>query len=398
MNSNKKKILFISGRFPYPLHKGDQLMLFNNIKLISQKYSVTLITFYDSESELDGLHKVERYCEKIILVRRIAILSYINIFLSIFRLEPLQVSYYRSGLFKKKLDALLDVDKYDVVHVYMLRMAHYVRNISTCKVISLIDSMHLNMSRRATNETGFKKIVFKYEALLLKTYEAKCLEWFDNGIVVSEIDKRHINHPSVRVIPVGVDAQKSGNYNESKTILFSGNMGYFPNQNAVNWFVNNCLKMIIEKVPDVHFIVVGRNPPKSLIKLSDNINIFVKGFVNSMQDEMQNASISVAPMQSGSGMQIKVLESMAAGLPMVATKLGVGDIGARDGRDILIADTPNEFVSKCLLLLLNKDQRVAIGNSAIDYVNKNYSWRVVKEQYLDLYDESISSYKRQRIL
>lgn len=398
MNSNSKKILFVSGRFPYPLYKGDQLLLFNNIKSASQKYKVTLITFYDRESELDNLNKVKRYCEKIVLVKRTLALSYLNVFLSMFRMEPMQVSYYRSSLFKKKLNTLLDADTFDVIHVYMLRMAHYVRNIPTCKLISLIDSMHLNISRRAIHEIGFKKIVFKYEALLLKSYEAKCLEWFDNAVVVSEIDKKHINNSEVRVIPVGVNVKKIGSFKKVKTIIFSGNMGYFPNQDAVFWFIENCLKMIIEEMPDVHFIVVGKNPPKSLIRLNDNKNIFVKGFVNSMHHEMQNATISVAPMQSGSGMQIKVLESMAAGLPMVATTLGVGDIGAIDGRDILIAETPEEFASRCLLLLSNKKQRDAIGGSAINYIEKNYSWKVVNSQYHDLYGKSISNCKKKKAL
>ena len=143
-SSDEKKVLFVSGRFPFPLHKGDQLVLFNNIRLVSQKYKVTLITFYDNESELENLHKIKKYCEKVVLIKRFAIFSYINIIFSIFRLEPMQVSYYRSGLFKKKLNLLLSVDRFDLIHVYMLRMAHYVKDIPTPKVIGLIDSMHLN--------------------------------------------------------------------------------------------------------------------------------------------------------------------------------------------------------------------------------------------------------------
>ena len=170
-SSDEKKVLFVSGRFPFPLHKGDQLVLFNNIRLVSQKYKVTLITFYDNESELENLHKIKKYCEKVVLIKRFAIFSYINIIFSIFRLEPMQVSYYRSGLFKKKLNLLLSVDRFDLIHVYMLRMAHYVKDIPTPKVIGLIDSMHLNMSRRALNETGLKKVIFKYPEQALNAIE-----------------------------------------------------------------------------------------------------------------------------------------------------------------------------------------------------------------------------------
>jgi len=398
MNLNKKKILFISARFPYPLHKGDQLVLFNNIKLASQEYDITLLTMYDDEGELKNIDKLEQYCKNIITVKRNKIESYLNIFLFIFKVEPMQVSYYRSRLFDKKLNLLLDVNEFDIIHVYMLRMARYVRDVSTCKVISLIDSMHLNMSRRVLNETGLKKAIFKYEEWLLKSYENNCTEWFDRSVVVSKIDKKYINNHNVKVIPVGVDIQVKNNYKQSDTIIFTGNMGYFPNQDAVKWFIDNCLKLIIKKIPDIRFVVVGKNPPQFLRQLNDGKNIFIKGFVESIQDEMQNATIAVAPMQSGSGMQIKILESMAAGLPVVTTSLGIGDIRAKNGDSILIADAAEEFSSKCLSLLINTNQRTDVGNSALNYVKKNHSWENIKKQYIELYEESILSYDNQGVL
>ena len=398
MNLNKKKILFISARFPYPLHKGDQLVLFNNIKLASQEYDITLLTMYDDEGELKNIDKLEQYCKNIITVKRNKIESYLNIFLFIFKVEPMQVSYYRSRLFDKKLNLLLDVNEFDIIHVYMLRMARYVWDVSTCKVISLIDSMHLNMSRRALNETGLKKVIFKYEAWLLKSYEKKCIEWFDRGVVVSRVDKMYINNSDIKVIPVGVSVQERDNYKHSKTIIFTGNMGYFPNQDAVKWFIDNCLKLIIKKIPEISFVVVGKNPPQSLERLNDNKNIFVKGFVKSIQCEMQGATISVAPMQSGSGMQIKILESMASSLPVVTTTIGLGDIKAKNGESILVAETAEEFSFKCLLLLTNINQRTAISNSALDYVKKNHSWNNIKNKYLNLYEEATSSYNNKSLL
>jgi len=216
--------------------------------------------------------------------------------------------------------------------------------------------------------------------------------------VVSKIDKEYINNHNVKVIPVGVDIQVKNNYKQSDTIIFTGNMGYFPNQDAVKWFIDNCLKLIIKKIPDIRFVVVGKNPPQFLRQLNDGKNIFIKGFVESIQDEMQNATIAVAPMQSGSGMQIKILESMAAGLPVVATSLGIGDIGAKNGDSILIADAADEFSSKCLSLLINTKQRTDVGNSALNYVKKNHSWEGIQKQYINLYEESILSYDNHEAL
>jgi len=386
MDSNKKKILFVSARFPYPLHKGDQLVLFNNIKLVSREYSITLITMYDEKGELNNLDKIQLYCEEIITVKRKKIESYFNMFLSIFRQEPLQVAYYRNNLFKKTLNKLLKTNSYDLVHVYMLRIAHYAENISNNKVISLVDSMYLNMSRRVENETGIKKLVFQYETIMIKNYEKNMVNKFNKSIVVSEIDKKYIDQDNIEVVSIGINISESKAIKEKNKIIFTGNMGYFPNQNAIKWFVDNCFEYIKKTIPDVTLVIVGKNPPNHIKKLDDNKNIFVKGFVNSMSDELNCASIAIAPMQSGSGMQIKVLEAMSMGLPIVATSLGLGDISAIDNKSIVLADSQNTFIKKCIFLLQNDEHRKNIGSSAREFIKAEHSWSNIKNKYLNIYE------------
>lgn len=208
MNLNKKEILFISARFPYPLHKGDQLVLFNNIRLVSKDYSITLLTMYDEDSELENLDKLKLYCKEIISVKRSKTETYFNLLLSPLMLEPLQVAYYKSSGFKTELNKLLSNKSFDIIHVYMLRIAHYVKDLRNYKVLSLVDSMALNMSRRVQNESGIKKLIFKYESILINNYEKNMLKNFDKAIVVSNIDKEHISETNIEVIPIGIDMQK----------------------------------------------------------------------------------------------------------------------------------------------------------------------------------------------
>ena len=385
MKLNKKSILFISARFPYPLDTGDRLVLFNNIKLVSEEYNVTLFTMYDDDDELNNLDKLKIYCVNVITIKRSKIEAYFNLFLSPLTLEPLQVAYYKSKVFKQKLNELLLEQQFDIVHVYMLRMAHYVQNFDSFKVLSLIDSMSLNMSRRAENETGLKYIIFKYETLLIKNYELKMVNKFDISLVVSNIDKEVINKNNIDVIPIGVGILQCTKAKELNTIIFTGNMGYFPNQNAVLWFVKNCFDGIKKEIPDVRFVIVGKNPPKYIQDYHDGQNVFVKGFVESMTDELCSASISIAPMQSGSGMQIKILEAMSIGLPVITTELGRGDVMAVDEKDILIANTPDQFVRSCIELLNDVEKQDIIGNNAKIFINDNHSWKNIKQQYLKIY-------------
>ena len=271
------------------------------------------------------------------------------------KLEPLQVAYYRNKNFKILLDELLSQNRFDIVHVYMLRMAHYVADYTIFKIISLVDSMALNMKRRVENESGLKKLVFKYENLLVRNYETKMIRKFNKAIVVSNIDKEYIGEQNIEVIPIGINIQQSKIIKEDKKIIFSGNMGYFPNQNAVIWFVENCFNEIKRAIPEIKFFIVGKNPPEKIIKYQDGLNIFVKGYVDSMIDELASATIAIAPMQSGSGMQIKILESMSIGLPIVATELGRGDISVIHNQQVLPRRKLPDFVRLQILQILVGD-------------------------------------------
>ncbi len=389
MNSNKKELLFISARFPYPPHKGDQLVLFNNIKLMSSEYKIALITMYDEDDELSNLDKLNIYCKEIITIKRNKLETYFNMLISPFRFEPLQVAYYRSKLFQTKLNELLGTKRFDVIHVHMLRMAHYVQNIENFKILSLIDSMALNMSRRVENESGIKKLIFKYESILVKNYERSIVNKFNHSIVVSNIDKNYIDNPNIEVVTIGIEMHQCSSQKEVNKIIFSGNMGYFPNQNAVIWFVENCFDDIKKFLPNTQLVVVGKNPPEKIKKYHDGKNIFIKGYVKSMVDELCRATIAIAPMQSGSGMQIKVLESMSVGLPVVATELGRGDISAEDNKNILIANTLKDFSSKCIKILNDENMRKDIGENAKDFIANNHSWETIKQQYLKIYKSKI---------
>ena len=389
MNLYKKKLLFISARFPYPLHKGDQLVLYNNIRLMHKNYEITLITMYDEDYELINLKKLTRYCKKIVTIKRLKIESYFNMLLAPFFQIPFQVAYYKSKNFRKAIDELLKSKRFDIIHVYSIRIAGYLKDLKSFKVLSLIDSVALNLSRRVVKEIGIKKLMFRYEAFLIKKYEKNMVCNYDKTIVVSKIDKNYINIDDIDVIPIGIDTKKIKNDRISNKIIFSGNMGYFPNENAVNWFLSNCFKKIKNCVPNVEFIVAGKNPSKKIKKLHNGKNIFIKGFVLSMTDALRHSSISIAPMQAGSGMQIKVLEAMSIGLPIVATDYGKGDISVEHKKNIVIANDPIEFADECVKLLKYKKNRDFIRKNAYEFIKLNHSWKIIKDKYLSIYNSKV---------
>jgi len=380
--AKKKRILIISPRFPYPPHKGDQLVVFNCIKYLSLKYDVDLISFYDEDIESRNFEKVNQYCKEIKVVKLNKINAYIQILKSFFTDVPMQVAYFKSKKYQDILNNLLVKNKYELLLPFTLRMSQYVEHIDSKKYIHLIDSMYLNMKRRSDNESGLKKIIFQYEAKKVSIYEKKLIVKYDKSFVVSQIDKNVIDkyNNKIEVFPNGVEvyncSQKSVNEN-SLIIVFSGNMGYFPNQEAVIWFIENCWEKVLQLMPNAIFRIVGKNPSRKIKSMALQYNnIEVIGFVESVKEELCKANIAIAPMQSGSGMQNKILEAMAVKIPVITSTLGLGDIKAEIGKDILIADTPDEFVKQIKYLSDNKHQQ-EIGNNGYNYVLEKHSWKSI---------------------
>lgn len=373
--NEKKSLLMLCTEFPFPIHRGDQLIVFNYMTFLKERYNITLITFGKDNISQDNIQVVSEQCERLIIIRRSKIESVLNLLFCLFKQTPLQVAFFKSRRYQKEVDKLLNSDEIDYVLPFTIRVAPYVLKFKKVKTLFLIDSMYLNIYRRALNESFFKRIVFLYEARLVKRFEKNILKYFDNGIVVSAIDKEIIGKKNVFVLPNGVNCPNIEKDRErNNTIVFSGNLSYFPNQNAIKWFLENCFEDLKNKIPDLKFVIVGKKAPKSIELLHDNIHVIVKGFVPDIFEEIGKATIAIAPMQSGSGMQNKILEAMSCKVPVVTNDIGKGDIQAKNDVDIIVANTKEAFVERCFELLKDKKLSEVIGNNGYEFIQKNHNW------------------------
>jgi glycosyltransferase involved in cell wall biosynthesis len=256
-------------------------------------------------------------------------------------------------------------------------MAQYTENINVPKILDLIDSMQLNFERRVAQERYPLKWIFNMELKRLRRCENEIASKYGFSIVVSDKDKECIHSNNVVSIPLGVDTEEFrpyGSLPQNRAIVFSGNMGYFPNENAILWFHEQCLDKIRKSVPDVRLLIVGNNPGPRLKALNNGNSVIVTGYVDSIAGALSEAQIAIAPMQAGSGMQFKILETMACGLPVVATTLGLGTIAAVNGESIVVADSPEQFAEACITLLKNYPVAEEVGRNARQLVVEKYSW------------------------
>jgi len=158
--------------------------------------------------------------------------------------------------------------------------------------------------------------------------------------------------------------------------IFTGNMRYFPNERAVLHFARDIFPLIQEVLPDAKFRVIGAGPSQRVKRLeNENKAIRVLGFVNSMSDHINLASVSVCPMLVGSGMQFKILEALACGIPVVATSVAKGDIQVYEGDGLFIADEPAAFADRVVGIIEDENLRTNIADKAPKAVERRYSWR-----------------------
>ncbi|MBH8563677.1 glycosyltransferase [Nostoc sp. CENA67] len=388
------KLLFVTPRFPYPLLRGDQVVSYHRIRTLGQRHKITLLTFYEHPSELENIDYISPYCETIHTVRLTKLQSIFNIVKGVLNLQlPLQLSYYQSEEFQYKINSILTDNSFDLIHIFLIRVAPYFHHISTPKVLEIIDSMQLNLQRRIALEYLPKRWIFQEELRRIIQYEHNLHNFFDHMVVVSEKDRQFIPSKRVKVIPNGIDTRlfcPVGQPPLKPTLIFSGNMSYAPNCHAVKWFVKSCLPIIQQTIPEVSFLIAGANPSREVCSLGQTPGVTVTGFVKSMPTILRQANVAIAPMQSGSGIQNKILEAMASGLPVVTTTLGLGSLKATPGKEIMVADSPEDFAKTTITLLKDTELAGKVGHQAREFVVNKHSWKVAANQIEELYGHILS--------
>jgi glycosyltransferase involved in cell wall biosynthesis len=379
------KILAISPRIPEIGKKGDQVPSFHRLTYLSRNHQIKLICFGDAIKDFEAKLKLESFGISVDLIQWNKSEAVTHMLRAIFNSElAFQCALFESASFKKAFQNRVFDFKPDAVYAVTIRVLRNIDPYSGPLFVDMIDSMALNFSRRIDMAGGLKRVMLKLEYFRVKGFEKSFAQRATRSFVVSSIDQKMIGSDKVGVIPLGVDGQQFFKEAEScrkPVIIFSGNMNYKPNVDAVLWFYHNCLHRLIYELPECHLVIAGGNPAAEILSLRQDKAVTVTGHVPSIAALINAARVSIAPMQSGSGMQNKILEAMACGVPVVTTSLGLGDIKAEVGNDLLVADTAQSFVDGVLSLLQSNELHSKIGNSGWYYVKHQHNWDVLNAEF-----------------
>jgi glycosyltransferase involved in cell wall biosynthesis len=321
--------------------------------------------------------------------------SYLNCLAGLFQKKPLQVDYFHSGAMARKIRELYHTGHFDAVHVQHLRMAQYwdgYRDIP--RILDLPDAYSLYWKRRIQAKSGLLKMAATIEQKRVFDYE-DILKEYDLSLVCSREDQAWLENEkgisNVRILPNGVDLTTfSGgphDYALCDKILFTGNMDYAPNVDAVIYFAEEIFPLIQKKIKNIQFIIAGQRPVKKVQALA-NKHIVVTGFVEDLARYYKTAAVVVAPLRFGAGTQNKVLEAMAMGVPVVSRNIGFNGLNIQSGEGVILATETEAFAEACIGLLSSAELREQTGEKGKQVIQSRFDWKVIARK-LERYFEEI---------
>ncbi|MFM7106768.1 MAG: glycosyltransferase, partial [Flavobacteriales bacterium] len=316
----------MTSRIPWPLEKGDKLRLYYQLRELSKHHEVVLCCLSDVGISASAINALNPYCCRIEVIQLSRFKRWMNVALGLLSRRPFQVLYFFQRGAMKEIRRIIVEEKPDHIYCQLIRCAEYVKDIIEIpKTIDYMDALSAGMRRREAMSGFFTRFIYREEAERLERYEQIIFEYFDHHTIISEQDRDLLKHPQrskIALVRNGIDSSffepVVASYNFH--LLFCGNMSYPPNVEASKRIVNDILPMLQQQIPDISLMLAGANPSRT-VKALQSPSVFVTGWMNDIREAYYSARVFVAPMITGSGMQNKLLEAMATGIPCVTTKI-----------------------------------------------------------------------------
>lgn len=379
------KLLVITSRIPYPLEKGDKLRIYHQLKYLSQHFKICLCSLNDAPVHPKAVKELKTFCSEIHFFHINKLQIATGIIKAFFNGEPFQVGYFYHHSVQKQIDETVKNFKPDFILCQLIRSAKYAFNYSQPKTLDYMDALSKGMERRLNDASWSIQWLFKTEAKRLKKFETKVFDFFHQHCIISEEDKKFIHHPksnTISVIPNGIDLNffKPQSVQKKYDIVFTGNMNYPPNIKAAKFLVHNILPLLNS---NIKILISGAQPHKEVLKLQSK-NCIITGWVDDIRTSYAVAKIFVAPLHIGTGLQNKILEAMAMKIPCITTSLVNASIGAIENKEILIADTAEQFAEKIAYLLANEAFSAEMADNAQKFVSQKYNWQKSTNELINL--------------
>lgn len=389
-------VLFVGFELPLPANSGGRLYMWKRLKYLrSQKHNIYLFCFKEM-NELIHQDEYDRYFAEAHFYNRRS--NFLSLFANPF--IPLVVNSKTNPNIKMDIQQLIQKVKIDLI---IIDIPHLIRNCTHVKNIPKILTMH-NIEHLV-----YKRICHKSDNVFLKAiYFVEYLkmvyfEWIlyrssemQGYVFISPADRRYFatHYGEARSITIPPDVELDDAFRKMpapNTIVFTGRIDYEPNVQGILWFAKKVLPLIIKKVPNARFYIVGRSPTEKIKTLHDGERIIVTGEVEDTTPYFQMASVVVVPLLSGGGIKVKLLEALAKKCVVVSTRSGIEGTPFQDGIHLLVRDREDEFAEACISVLQNPHRFSRMVTSVQHILAGEYSESLLSQQYNDFLSSFIQA-------
>ena len=376
------------------------------LEQLSKLHEITLVSNVEYPKDEQYLSQINKLCSRFIPVpwketKRHTVFFFIRLFLQMFSIYPVSALNDYSKTLKNRVAQEIAGGSYDLAICDFVQSALMFDNIAEIPTLlfqhnveSIIAKRHVERSQNIITK-AFWWLQWKK----MFSYEKKACNSFDTVIAVSEKDKelflRLYQAENVKTIPTGVDidyyAPMPQVEERENSLVFCGSMDWLPNEDAINYFIDDILPLVKKEVPVVHLTVVGRNPsPAMQKKIKKCPEVSLTGWVEDTRPYLAQSSLFIVPIRIGGGTRMKIFEAMAMGKAVISTTIGAEGLPLKDEENIILADDAFEFGEKTAAFLLNNKGRQVLGASAYTYVIENFGWAQIAKKFTDICEETAS--------
>ncbi len=388
------ELLFLAHRIPYPPNRGDKIRSWHVLEHLARFATVHLAAFADDARDaahLAGLREALGGALGEALVEPVRADRIGWAMRALRRGEPVNLAAFHSASIHRFVGRLLERPQLATIYAFSVQMAQFVP--PGAKPRFVMDFVDFDSAKYQGYAAGFptpRRLVYRREAPLLLAHERATAERADLSLFISEaeralfIEQARPRGGDIRVLPNGIDL---GHYDPALAfappldppsggplIVFTGQMSYQPNVEAVAEFADRTMPLVRAACPQARFAIVGRDPPAAVRRLAGRDDVIVTGEVADVRPWLAAAALVVAPLKLARGVQNKVLEAMAMGRPVVASPAAFTGIDAQPGRDLLVAQGAARQAEAVLSLLGDRALADRIGLAARRRMEAVYGW------------------------